>query len=52
MPGYAPPEPTLEQLLDVRTNGQTMLTAAGGVALVILGLRTIFGGRRTTSPSS
>lgn len=45
-PGYAPPEPTLEQLLDVRTNGQTMLTAAGGVALVILGLRTIFGGRR------
>ncbi|MFM8496767.1 MAG: serine protease [Planctomycetia bacterium] len=48
--GYAPPEPTLEQLLDVRTNGQTMLTAAGGVALVILGLRTIFGGR-TRQPS-
>jgi len=49
-PGYTPPEPTLEQLLDVRTNGQTMLTAAGGVALVILGLRTIFGGRVRHSP--
>ena len=48
--GHAPPEPTLEQLLDMRTNGQTMLTAAGGVALVILGLRTIFGGR-TRQPS-
>ncbi len=48
--GPAPAEPTLEQLLDVRTNGQTMLTSAGGVALVILGLRTIFGGRSRQQP--
>jgi len=49
---YVPHEPTLEELLDVRANGQTMLTTAGGAALVILGLRTIFGGRRATSASS
>jgi hypothetical protein len=28
-----------------------MLTTAGGAALVILGLRTIFGGRRGQQPS-
>lgn len=51
-PARAPRAPSLEELLDVRTNGGAMLTAAGGAALVILGLRTIFGGRRATSPSS
>ena len=44
-PGYTPREPTLEELLDVRTHGQAMLSTAGGAALAILGLRTIFGGR-------
>jgi hypothetical protein len=41
--------PTLEQLapvFDVATNGQAMLSAAGGLALVVLGFRTLFGGRR------
>ena len=40
--------PSLGELLDVRTNGQAMLTAAGGAAMAILGLKTIFGGRRRT----
>ena len=52
--GAAPPagrlSPTVEslvaELLDLRTNGQAMLSAAGGVALVGLGIRTIVGGRR------
>jgi len=43
--GRAAPEPSFEELLDVRTSGRAMLTAAGGLALVVLGLRTIFGGR-------
>jgi hypothetical protein len=41
--------PTLEQLapvFDVTTNGQAMLSAAGGLALVVMGFRTLFGGRR------
>lgn len=45
-PGFQPSEPTLDEVLDVRHNGQEMLTAAGGLAMAILGLRTIFGGRR------
>lgn len=49
---HAAAEPTLAELLDVRTHGQAMLTSAGGLALVVLGVRTIFGGRRATSPSS
>lgn len=32
--------------LDPRTNGAVLLSAAGGGALVILGARTLFGGRR------
>jgi len=52
IPGGPPRQPTLGELLDVRTHGHEMLSAAGGAALVILGLRTIFGGRRATSPSS
>lgn len=41
-----PVPPTLADVLDVRRNGQAMLTAAGGLAMAILGLKTIFGGRR------
>jgi hypothetical protein len=36
----------LAAIFDVRTNGQAMLSAAGGMALAFMGLRTIFGGRR------
>lgn len=43
---HASAAPSLEDLLDVRRNGQAMLTTAGGLALAFLGLRTIFGGRR------
>jgi len=45
-PNYIPAEPTLDELLDVRQNVQATLTTAGGLALGVLGLRTIFGGRR------
>ncbi|MFM8802910.1 MAG: hypothetical protein ACKOK8_03185, partial [Planctomycetia bacterium] len=47
--------PTLEQLapvFDVTTNGRAMLSAAGGLALAVLGLRTLFGGRRRTAVSA
>ena len=43
---FQPAEPALSEVLDVRHNGQAMLTTAGGLAMAILGLRTIFGGRR------
>ena len=46
----ARPESTIRELLDVRNNGTAMLTAAGGLALVVLGLRTVFGGRRRPTP--
>jgi hypothetical protein len=45
-PGFQPAEPAFSEVLDVRHNGQAMLTTAGGLAMAILGLRTIFGGRR------
>jgi len=37
--------------LDVRTNGQAMLSAGGGLAMILLGLRTMFGGRRPAADS-
>jgi hypothetical protein len=46
--------PTREELaaiFDVTTNGQAMLSAAGGIALAALGVRTLFGGRRRTAGS-
>jgi hypothetical protein len=46
-PAAALPSPAeLAAMFDVRTNGRAMLSAAGGLALMFLGLRTIFGGRR------
>jgi hypothetical protein len=39
-------EPALADLLDPRSNRDAMLSAGGGLAMAILGLRTIFGGRR------
>jgi hypothetical protein len=41
--------PSLEEItatLDPRTNGPVLLSAAGGTALVVVGFRTLFGGRR------
>jgi hypothetical protein len=50
--GQRTAEPTVAELFDVFTNGPAMLTAAGGFALAILGLRTIFGGRRAKPAES
>ena len=56
--GFAPPAPSsnpalalptpaeLAAIFDLRTNGQAMLSAAGGLALMFIGVRTMFGGRR------
>lgn len=47
LPEGRPVGRTLDELLDVRTNGQAMLVAGGGVTLALFGLRTVFGGRST-----
>ena len=36
----------LAAIFDVTTHGRAMLSAVGGIALIFVGLRTIFGGRR------
>jgi hypothetical protein len=41
----------LSAIFDVTTNGQAMLSAAGGLALTVLGVRTLFGGRRKPAAS-
>jgi len=60
LPGLPPPQqpawtapaislPTTAELaaiFDVSTNGRAMLSAAGGLALAVLGVRTLFGRRR------
>ena len=38
--------PDLRRLMPLVLDGTSLLTAAGGLALVVLGLRTMFGGRR------
>ncbi|MFN9369803.1 MAG: serine protease [Planctomycetia bacterium] len=38
------------EILDVRTNGPALLSTAGGMALLVLGLRTVLGGRRRPPP--
>lgn len=56
-PPYNQPTPTpwtvslptsaeLAAIFDVTTNGRAMLSAVGGAALAILGMKTLFGGRR------
>ena len=40
------PQAELLRLLNPLTNGPALLSAAGGLALVVLGLKTVFGGRR------
>jgi hypothetical protein len=53
-PAWPPAPPAsprdLWEILDVRTNGPALLSTAGGLALVLLGLRTVFGGRRRPAP--
>jgi S1-C subfamily serine protease len=46
LPEGRPVGRTLDELLDVRTNGRSMLVAAGGAALALIGLKTVLGGRR------
>ena len=46
LPEGRPVGRTLDELLDVRTNGQAILVAAGGAALTLFGLKTVLGGRR------
>ena len=41
-----PTSAELAAIFDVTTNGRAMLSAVGGAALAILGMRTLFGGRR------
>lgn len=45
LPEGRPVGRTLDELLDVRTNGRAMVVAAGGAILALVGLRTVFGGR-------
>ena len=40
----------LSAIFDVTTNGQAMLSAAGGLALAGIGVRTLFGRRRAAGP--
>jgi hypothetical protein len=44
------PVAAVREVLDLRTNGPALLSTAGGLALVVLGLRTVFGGRRRPPP--
>jgi hypothetical protein len=46
-----PTRDELAAIFDVTTNGQAMLSAVGGLALAVLGVRTLFGGRRKTAAS-
>jgi len=41
----------LSALFDFGKNGQAMLSAAGGVALMLFGLRALLGGRRRMAPA-
>ena len=45
-PVPAPPARDIGEILDVRRNAPALLSTAGGLALVVLGLRSVFGGRR------
>jgi S1-C subfamily serine protease len=46
LPEGRPVGRTLDELLNVRTNGRAILVAAGGAALTLFGLKTVLGGRR------
>jgi S1-C subfamily serine protease len=48
---HMPTTAELAAIFDVTTNGQAMLSAVGGMALAILGVRTLFGGRRRAALS-
>ena len=46
---HLPTADQLARIFDIRTNGQAILSAAGGLALGIFGLKTLFGRRRRTT---
>ena len=46
LPEGRPVGRTVDELLNVRTNGRALLVAAGGAVLTVLGLKTVLGGRR------
>lgn len=46
LPEGRPVGRTLDQLLDIRTNGRAILVAAGGASLTLFGLKMVLGGRR------
>ena len=46
LPEGRPVGRTLDELLNIRTNGRAILVAAGGAALTLFGLKTVLGGRR------
>lgn len=48
LPEGRPVGRSVEELLDPRVNGRAMIVAAAGVLLAIVGLKTIFGGRRAS----
>lgn len=51
MPPDQPPSATarIAELLDPFAQGSTLLTTSGGIALAVLGMRIMFGGRRAES---
>jgi len=51
MPPVQPPSATarIAELLDPFAHGSTLLATSGGLALVVLGMRIMFGGRRAES---
>lgn len=50
-PAFVAPPGDIAALFDIRRNSTAVLTCAGGLALVLLGLRTVFGGRRRHEPA-
>lgn len=48
---HLPTSDQLVRIFDIRTNGHALLSAAGGLALGIFGLKVLFGRRRRTAAS-
>lgn len=49
---HLPSSDQLARIFDVQTNGQAILSAAGGLALGVFGLKILFGRRRRTAAAS
>jgi len=46
LPEGRPVGRSVDELLDIRTNGRAIVVAAGGAVLTLVGLKTVLGGRR------